>query len=95
MSGVNFNVAAWSGHTHQNIPLGFVGGLQSVFGIHVYIALEQFGDTSPTAPLTATTWNSHAVHVRDFEESLAGGHTAHLAGTHELDRALGWRCGVH
>jgi len=95
MSGVNLNVAAWSGHTHQNIALGLVGGLQSVFAIHVYIAFDQFGDTSPALPLTSTAWNSHAVHFRDFEQSLAGGHTAHLAGTHELDRALQWGCGVH
>src|SRR6266481_449016 len=81
MSGVNFNVAAWSGHTHQNIALGFLAGLQSLFGIHVYITLEQFGDTSPAAPLTATGRDSHAAHLRNLQQGLAGGHTAQCAGT--------------
>src|SRR2546427_8208511 len=95
MSGVNFNVAAWSRHTHQNIALGFLADLQSVLGIHVYITLEQFGDTSPAPPLTATGRDSHAAHFRDLEQSFSGGHIAHLAGTHELDRTLQlWR-GLH
>ena len=94
MSGIDFDVAAWSRHTHQNISFGFLAGLQSLFGIHVYITLEQFGDTSPAAPLTATGRDLYAAHFRNLEQGLAGGHTAHSAGTRKLDRALQWRRGV-
>src|SRR5438132_13548058 len=93
-SGVDLHVAARPPHTHQDIPLGFVARLQSVLGIHLYITFEQFGDTSAATPLAAAARNTHAVHFRDLEQSLAGGYIAHLAGTHELDRTLQWWRGL-
>src|SRR4029077_20108186 len=53
VSGVNFDVSARSRHTHQNIAFGFLARCQAVVGIHVYIAFEQFGHTSPATPLAA------------------------------------------
>src|SRR6266446_1715257 len=85
-SGVNLHVAARPPHAHQDIPLGFVARLQSVLGIHLYIAFEQFGDTSAATPLAAAAGNIDAAHFRNLEQSLARGHIAHLAGTYELDR---------
>src|SRR5213592_899225 len=89
-SGVDLHVAARPPHTHQDIPLGFVARRESVLGIHLYITFEQFGDTSAATPLAAAARNTHAMRFRDLEQSLAGGHNAHLAGTRELDRTLQW-----
>src|SRR5207253_6533408 len=93
-SGVDLHVAARAPHAHQDIPLGFVARLQSVLGIHLDITFEQFCDTSPATPLAAAARNTHAVHFRDLKQSLARGHTAHLARTRELDRTLQWRRGL-
>src|SRR6266403_29696 len=94
-SGVDLHVAARPPHTHQDIPIGFVARRESILGIHLYITFEQFGDTSAATPLAAAARNTHAMRFRDLEQSLTGGHNAHLAGTRELDRTLQWWRALH
>jgi hypothetical protein len=51
-SGINFHVAAWPGHAHQDIALGLVAGRQSLFDIHRDVTVEQFGQAGPAAALS-------------------------------------------